>query len=52
MATNEEMRPSLAARLAPQDGDRLLDIGSGIGGATRWMATRRGGMSCSREHHH
>jgi precorrin-6B methylase 2 len=52
MATNEEMRPSLAAHLAPQAGDRLLDIGSGIGGAARWMAARRAGWFVAGEHHH
>jgi hypothetical protein len=52
MATNEEMPPALAARLAPQAGDRPLVIGSGIGGAARWMAALPGGMICSREHHH
>lgn len=29
---------ALSARLAPKAGDRLLDIGSGIGGPARWMA--------------
>ena len=42
MGTNEEMRPSLAARLAPQAGDRLPDISSGIGGPARWMAAHFG----------
>jgi SAM-dependent methyltransferase len=30
----------VAALLKPQQGERLLDIGSGIGGPARWMAAR------------
>jgi SAM-dependent methyltransferase len=32
----------LAALLAPQPGEQLLDIGSGIGGPARWIAARCG----------
>ena len=32
----------LVALLAPQAGESLLDIGSGIGGPARWIATRYG----------
>lgn len=33
---------ALSARLAPEARDRLLDIGSGIGGPARWMAAHFG----------
>ena len=33
---------ALSARLAPEAGDRLMDIGSGIGGPARWMAAHFG----------
>jgi sarcosine/dimethylglycine N-methyltransferase len=32
----------LAARLKPQPGEHILDIGSGIGGPARWIASRCG----------
>jgi ubiquinone/menaquinone biosynthesis C-methylase UbiE len=32
----------LVARLEPQPGERLLDIGSGVGGPARWIAARCG----------
>jgi sarcosine/dimethylglycine N-methyltransferase len=38
LAATEE----IAARLAPQPGERLLDIGSGIGGPARWIAAKFG----------
>jgi sarcosine/dimethylglycine N-methyltransferase len=38
LAATEE----IAARLAPRPGERLLDIGSGIGGPARWIAAKFG----------
>src|SRR5215470_20409719 len=32
----------IAARLAPQPGEHILDIGSGIGGPARWFAAKYG----------
>ena len=37
-----EMTRELAEALAPQAGERVLDIGSGVGGPARWIAAKYG----------
>lgn len=37
-----EATEELGATLAPKAGDRILDVGSGLGGPARWLATQCG----------
>lgn len=37
-----EATEGLGATLAPKAGDRILDVGSGLGGPARWLATQCG----------
>jgi ubiquinone/menaquinone biosynthesis C-methylase UbiE len=37
-----EATEELGALLAPKAGDRILDVGSGLGGPARWLATQYG----------
>jgi len=37
-----EATEELGAALAPKAGDRILDVGSGLGGPARWLATQYG----------